>query len=92
MSGAFHGSVALVTGAGRGLGEAIARMLTREGATVICCDRNAEAVAALAAETTVRHTPQTSGSNTSAQSRISRALIAGSPRGCTASRVPAGRP
>ncbi|MBX9607609.1 MAG: SDR family NAD(P)-dependent oxidoreductase [Gammaproteobacteria bacterium] len=36
MSGAFHGSVALVTGAGRGLGEAIARMLTREGATVIC--------------------------------------------------------
>ncbi|MGE0859465.1 MAG: SDR family oxidoreductase [Gammaproteobacteria bacterium] len=50
MSGAFHRSVALVTGAARGLGEAIARMLTREGATVICCDRNAEAVAALAAE------------------------------------------
>lgn len=34
--------VAIVTGAGRGIGEGIARKLACEGATVVCADRNLE--------------------------------------------------
>ena len=36
----FHGKVALVTGAASGVGEAIARRLAQEGATVIVADIN----------------------------------------------------
>ena len=43
---ALEGKTALVTGAARGIGEATARALAREGAHVICMDRPAELEAA----------------------------------------------
>ncbi|QES52868.1 2,3-dihydro-2,3-dihydroxybenzoate dehydrogenase [Streptomyces venezuelae] len=46
----FTGKVALVTGAGQGIGEAVVRTLFRLGATVAATDVSAKAVAALAAE------------------------------------------
>lgn len=46
----FTGKVALVTGAGQGIGEAVVRALFRLGATVAATDVSAPAVAELAAE------------------------------------------
>ncbi|MGZ9928642.1 2,3-dihydro-2,3-dihydroxybenzoate dehydrogenase [Streptomyces sp. NC-S4] len=46
----FTGKVALVTGAGQGIGEAVVRTLFRLGATVAATDVSAKAVTALAAE------------------------------------------
>jgi 3alpha(or 20beta)-hydroxysteroid dehydrogenase len=48
--GLLDGKVALVTGGARGLGEAIARGMIAEGATVIAADRRAEDGAKVAAE------------------------------------------
>jgi NAD(P)-dependent dehydrogenase (short-subunit alcohol dehydrogenase family) len=45
----LDGRVALVTGAGQGIGAAIAAELTDAGALVVLCDRNREAVEATAA-------------------------------------------
>ena len=42
--------VAIITGAGSGLGEAVARRFASEGASLLICDRNAEAVEALSNE------------------------------------------
>ncbi|MSO96181.1 MAG: 3-oxoacyl-ACP reductase FabG [Thermoleophilia bacterium] len=41
--------IAIVTGAGRGIGEGIARKLAEEGATVVCADLNGESAAKVAA-------------------------------------------
>ena len=49
MSGRVQGKAALVTGAAQGLGEAIARMLAREGARVALTDVNEAGALAVAA-------------------------------------------
>ncbi len=46
----FEGQVMAVTGAARGIGAALARRLTREGATIAAVDRDAEGLNALHAE------------------------------------------
>jgi NAD(P)-dependent dehydrogenase (short-subunit alcohol dehydrogenase family) len=48
VTGELDGRVVLVTGAGRGIGEAIARRFHREGATIIAIDRDERGVATLA--------------------------------------------
>jgi 2-keto-3-deoxy-L-fuconate dehydrogenase len=55
----FSGKRALVTGAGSGIGEAVARGLHAEGADVLLADVRAEAVEAIAAELAERATPVT---------------------------------
>ncbi|KAI8429527.1 hypothetical protein MSG28_000160 [Choristoneura fumiferana] len=59
MAGIVAGRLALVTGAGSGIGRATCQVLSREGATVIAADRNFEA----AVETIKTHTALASGSN-----------------------------
>ncbi|WP_331234442.1 SDR family NAD(P)-dependent oxidoreductase [Natronorarus salvus] len=44
----MDGTTAVVTGASRGVGEAVARALAVEGATVICCSRDGEEIEAVA--------------------------------------------
>src|SRR5271163_3960066 len=46
----FNGAVAVVTGAGRGIGAETARTLARQGARVALLDIDGEAVAAVAKE------------------------------------------
>jgi NAD(P)-dependent dehydrogenase (short-subunit alcohol dehydrogenase family) len=55
MSGSLQGKHALVTGAARGIGAAIARALAEEGATLTLLGRNQEALSALAATLPGRH-------------------------------------
>ena len=40
--GEFDGQVAVITGAGRGIGEAVARRLAAEGAAVVAVDRDVD--------------------------------------------------
>ena len=49
MAGRVEGKIALVTGGAQGLGEAIGRMLAREGARVALSDLNLEKAEAVAA-------------------------------------------
>jgi NAD(P)-dependent dehydrogenase (short-subunit alcohol dehydrogenase family) len=51
MTGALDGKVAIVTGASRGIGHAIAQRFAQEGATVVICGRKQETLAEVAAET-----------------------------------------
>ena len=46
----FNGQTAIVTGAARGIGRAVAKRLASEGATVALADINAEGARASAAE------------------------------------------
>ncbi|HSV44797.1 MAG TPA: SDR family NAD(P)-dependent oxidoreductase [Ramlibacter sp.] len=55
MSGALQGQHALVTGAARGIGAAIARMLAAEGATLTLLGRQGEALERLAAQLPGEH-------------------------------------
>ena len=48
----FKGKIAIVTGAGQGIGEAYAKALAREGAAVVVADINVEKGRAIAAEIT----------------------------------------
>lgn len=48
-TGLLHGKLALVTGAGRGLGAAVARGLAAQGATVLLTDTDGESAQAVAA-------------------------------------------
>jgi len=50
MEQRFAGKVAIVTGAGQGIGKGIATRLAREGATVVIADYNGETAAATAQE------------------------------------------
>lgn len=49
MAGRLAGKVSLITGAARGIGEAVSRRFAQEGAVVVPTDLRADAVAALAA-------------------------------------------
>ncbi len=49
MAGLLEGEIALVTGGGRGFGEAIARRFSAEGATVAIMSRNPAEIEAVAA-------------------------------------------
>jgi NAD(P)-dependent dehydrogenase (short-subunit alcohol dehydrogenase family) len=55
MSGSLQGQHALVTGAARGIGAAIARMLAAEGATLTLLGRGREALEQLAADLPGQH-------------------------------------
>lgn len=50
MSGRLNGKIALVTGAGRGIGRAVAVAYAREGATLALCSRTKDELEAAAAE------------------------------------------
>jgi NAD(P)-dependent dehydrogenase (short-subunit alcohol dehydrogenase family) len=57
VSGSLAGRVAIVTGASRGIGEAVARAFVREGAPVAICGRDLAALQALAASLAGRVLP-----------------------------------
>jgi len=52
MAHRLEAKVAIITGAGQGIGEATARAFAREGASVIVAERNAETGARVAADLT----------------------------------------
>jgi NAD(P)-dependent dehydrogenase (short-subunit alcohol dehydrogenase family) len=80
----FQGKTALVTGAGSGIGAAIARLFARQGATVAVADRDAAAAARVVAEileaggTATAHTCDVA--EAASVDALFRAVTAASPR------------
>lgn len=68
----LQGTVALVTGASRGIGEAVARGLAQAGATVFAMARNEAALEALAGATGVRPLPADVTRESSVRAAFSR--------------------
>lgn len=66
MSGRLEDKIAIVTGAGSGLGQASAKMFAAEGATVVCADVNGDAVTA-----TVKDIAAAGGTATAVQAELS---------------------
>jgi NAD(P)-dependent dehydrogenase (short-subunit alcohol dehydrogenase family) len=70
MSGSLHGQHAVVTGAARGIGAAIARMLAAEGATLTLVGRSRDALERLAAELPGQHGVEVADVSDSAQVQV----------------------
>jgi NAD(P)-dependent dehydrogenase (short-subunit alcohol dehydrogenase family) len=80
----LHGHTALVTGASRGIGEAIAHLLAAQGAHVICSSRRLEACEAVAAA--IR------AAGGSAEARAGKSVIPPPSRPCSPRSMPRARP
>jgi meso-butanediol dehydrogenase / (S,S)-butanediol dehydrogenase / diacetyl reductase len=74
MAGKLHNKVAIVTGAGSGIGQATAELFAAEGALVTVADKNADAAARVAAAIGMRARAVTADVSKSAEVQ---ALIAG---------------
>lgn len=60
MTAEFSGAVALITGAGSGIGAAVARRLAAGGANLVLCDINKDAVSAVASKVKQDHSIEAS--------------------------------
>ena len=86
--GKFAGKVAIVTGAAQGIGEAYARALAAEGASVLIADLNAEAGEAVAADLERAAFVQTDVSDPASAAAMAEAASRSSAGSTTSSTTP----